>query len=156
MRCMKPLPLVIQGGMGVGVSSWQLARTVSRQGMLGVVSGTVIDGVLARRLQQGDPDGHMRRALAAFPCPDTAREVLDRWFVEGGLPADKPYERVSMPTLKMSPDRLKLMVVSGFVEVWLARERASTTFHLDASFRSSSLRSPATAPARYRLARCAS
>ncbi len=122
MRCMKPLPLVIQGGMGVGVSSWQLARSVSRQGMLGVVSGTVIDGVLARRLQQGDPEGHMRRALAAFPCEDTAREILDRWFIEGGLPAGQAYERVSMPTLKMSPDRLKLMVASGFVEVWLARE----------------------------------
>lgn len=31
------LPEIIQGGMGVGVSSWQLARAVSTAGQLGVV-----------------------------------------------------------------------------------------------------------------------
>jgi len=31
---------VIQGGMGVAISDWNLARTVSAQGQLGVVSGT--------------------------------------------------------------------------------------------------------------------
>ena len=61
------LPRIIQGGMGVAVSSWQLARTVSRAGELGVVSGTGLDIVLSRRLQDGDPDGDVRRALAAFP-----------------------------------------------------------------------------------------
>ncbi len=35
----KFLPLVIQGGMGVGVSNWRLARAVSSLGQLGVVSG---------------------------------------------------------------------------------------------------------------------
>jgi nitronate monooxygenase len=32
-------PLIIQGGMGAGVSDWRLAQAVSRQGHLGVVSG---------------------------------------------------------------------------------------------------------------------
>ncbi|MEY4348419.1 MAG: hypothetical protein RIS43_838, partial [Actinomycetota bacterium] len=32
------LPVIIQGGMGVQVSSWNLAREVSRAGQLGVVS----------------------------------------------------------------------------------------------------------------------
>ena len=45
------LPKIIQGGMGVGVSSWRLARAVSALGQLGVVSGTALDQVLARRLQ---------------------------------------------------------------------------------------------------------
>ena len=67
MARVRELPEVIQGGMGVGVSSWRLARSVSRVGGLGVVSGTALDVVLARRLQDGDPGGHMRRALAAFP-----------------------------------------------------------------------------------------
>ena len=58
-------PVVIQGGMGVAVSSWQLASTVARTGQLGVVSGTALDIVLARRLQDGDPGGHARRALAS-------------------------------------------------------------------------------------------
>ena len=59
-------------GMGVAVSAWQLARAVSLTGQLGVVSGTALDLVLARRLQIGDPGGHMRRALAigmALPTP---------------------------------------------------------------------------------------
>ena len=81
-------PLVIQGGMGVGVSAWQLARAVSRTGQMGVVSGTALDTVLARRLQLGDLDGHMRRAMAAFPVPEIAQRVLDRYFIEGGKAAD--------------------------------------------------------------------
>ena len=60
-------PLIIQGGMGAGVSNWVLARAVSKTGQLGVVSGTALDSILARRLQTGDLDGAMRRALAAFP-----------------------------------------------------------------------------------------
>ena len=40
--------------MGIGVSNWTLARAVSRQGQLGVVSGTAIDTVLVRRLQDGE------------------------------------------------------------------------------------------------------
>ncbi|QES44938.1 hypothetical protein DEJ49_31590 [Streptomyces venezuelae] len=35
-----------------------------------VVSGTALDAVLTRRLQLGDPDGDVRRALAAFPVPE--------------------------------------------------------------------------------------
>ncbi len=44
------LPRVIQGGMGIGVSNWVLARAVSLKGQLGVVSGTGIAIVAARRL----------------------------------------------------------------------------------------------------------
>ena len=60
-------PQIIQGGMGVAVSDWRLARAVSQQGQLGVVSGTALDVVLARRLQLGDPEGHLRRAMSEFP-----------------------------------------------------------------------------------------
>jgi len=63
------LPRLIQGGMGVGVSSWRLARAVASRGHLGVVSGTAIDAVFVRRLQDGDPGGHLRRAMARFPVP---------------------------------------------------------------------------------------
>ena len=60
----RSLPPVVQGGMGVAVSGWRLARAVSSAGQLGVVSGTAMDTVLARTLQDGDPGGHYRRALA--------------------------------------------------------------------------------------------
>ena len=61
------LPKIIQGGMGVGISGWKLARAVSLTGQLGVVSGTALDQILARKLQLGDLDGHLRRAMACFP-----------------------------------------------------------------------------------------
>lgn len=116
------LPRVIQGGMGVAVSSWQLARRVSMAGGLGVVSGTGLDIVLARRLQDGDPDGDVRRALAAFPVPEIAAEILERYFVEGGKAADAPYLPTSRPSLDPSLRADRLIVAANFVEVWLARE----------------------------------
>jgi NAD(P)H-dependent flavin oxidoreductase YrpB (nitropropane dioxygenase family) len=121
------LPAVIQGGMGVGVSSWQLARSVSRAGGLGVVSGTALDLVLARRLQDGDPGGHARRALAAFPDQAMARRVLDHYFQPDGraLSPDgvpRPYRPVPKLTLRQTLEQQELAVVGNFAEVWLARE----------------------------------
>jgi NAD(P)H-dependent flavin oxidoreductase YrpB (nitropropane dioxygenase family) len=86
-----PLPPVIQGGMGVAVSSWPLARAVAAAGQLGVISGTALDAVLARRLQDGDPGGHLRMALAAFPVPEMAEHVLARYFRLGGRGPGEPY-----------------------------------------------------------------
>ena len=40
-------PTIIQGGMGIAVSSAHLAREVAMHGQLGVVSGTAIDSVVA-------------------------------------------------------------------------------------------------------------
>ncbi len=82
-------PVIIQGGMGAGVSSWRLAQAVSRFGQLGVVSGTALDQILVRRLQDGDPGGHMRRGLAAFPFPAMADRILRAWFIPGGKPSHR-------------------------------------------------------------------
>lgn len=49
----KSLPKIIQGGMGIRISSWQLAREVARKGGLGVISGTAMDVVFVRTLQDG-------------------------------------------------------------------------------------------------------
>lgn len=117
-----PLPPIIQGGMGIGVSNWQLARTVSMLGQLGVVSGTVIDTVMARRLQDGDPGGHVRRALAAFPDPEIAAWILDSYFVEGGIGPDERYRPVPRHTLSSAQRLVELTVAAGFVEVYLAKE----------------------------------
>jgi NAD(P)H-dependent flavin oxidoreductase YrpB (nitropropane dioxygenase family) len=117
----KQLPEVIQGGMGVGVSSWRLARAVANSGGLGVVSGTAMDLVLARRLQDGDPGGDMRRALAAFPVPGLAAGILDRYFLPEGR-SGAPYRPVPKLTLRQSPEHQALAVVANFAEVWLARQ----------------------------------
>ncbi len=115
-------PPLIQGGMGIAVSSWRLAREVSRRGQLGVVSGTALDTVLARRLQDGDPEGHVARALAAFPVPDVAERVWRRFYRPGGRGPDVPYRPITKLTLNPSVASLELAVVANFAEVWLARE----------------------------------
>jgi nitronate monooxygenase len=115
-------PTIIQGGMGAGVSSWRLARAVSRLGQLGVVSGTALDMVLARRLQDGDPGGHMRRGLDQFPFPAMAERVWKCLYVPGGKGEREPYKALPMHA-KESPRELKeLCIVANFVEVFLARE----------------------------------
>ena len=115
------LPVVIQGGMGVGVSSWMLANAVARTGQLGVVSGTALDVVVARRLQDGDPGGHVRRALADFPLPDVAHRVVEQYFRPGGRDGE-PYRPVPRLALRHDQHRDELTVVGNFVEVWLAKE----------------------------------
>jgi NAD(P)H-dependent flavin oxidoreductase YrpB (nitropropane dioxygenase family) len=108
--------------MGVGVSHWRLARVVSRLGQLGVVSGTVLDTVLARRLQSGDVGGHMRRAMEKFPIPQAAAEALQRYFRPGGLPPGTPYAALPMHQQVMSKAHERLAILAAFVEVHLARE----------------------------------
>lgn len=115
-------PKIIQGGMGAGVSSWQLARAVSRAGQLGVISGTALDQILARRLQDGDPGGHMRHALAHFPFPQMAERVWQAYYIPGGKKASAPYRCPPMP-VKDNPRQLsELCMVANFIEVYLARE----------------------------------
>ena len=117
-----PLPVLVQGGMGVAVSSWRLARAVARTGQLGVVSGTALDVVLARRLEDGDPGGDVRRALAAFPVPAAAQRALDRHFRPAGRPPGTPYSPVPRLGLRHSRAAQELAVLGNFVEVWLAKE----------------------------------
>ena len=115
-------PPIIQGGMGVGVSGWQLARAVSGMGQLGVVSGTAIDVVMARRLQSGDPDGDVRRALAHFPVPAVAEWILEAYFVAGGIAPDALFRPVPRHTLSSAQRLVELTVAAAFVEVFLAKE----------------------------------
>jgi nitronate monooxygenase len=118
----RELPPIIQGGMGIGVSGWRLARAVSRCGQLGVVSGTALDSVMVRRLQEGDPGGHLRRAMAAFPIPGLAAWVLDRFFRAEGLPPGTPYKLLPMYRQGASPAREQVTMLANFVEVFLAKE----------------------------------
>jgi nitronate monooxygenase len=115
-------PIIIQGGMGVGVSGWQLARAVSLTGQLGVVSGTAIDAVMVRRLQLGDSGGHVRRALAEFPYPEMADRILDRYFVPGGKSPEAPLAATPVLTAQPTQAQQELVVAANFVEVFLAKE----------------------------------
>lgn len=108
--------------MGVAVSGWKLARAVSRAGQLGVVSGTGLAIVLVRRLQLGDPDGQLRKALQNFPVPGVASRVLAEYFIPGGKAPTAPFKPAAMPTLQYSTTLTELTVAANFVEVFLARE----------------------------------
>lgn len=108
--------------MGVAVSSWKLANTVSKLGQMGVVSGTGIAIVLTARLMNGDEGGHTRRALAHFPFQDVAQAILDKYYVEGGIGPDKGYIRQTMWTHNPPAVLNQLTIAANFVEVWLAKE----------------------------------
>lgn len=119
---MRPIPKLIQGGMGVGVSDWRLARAVASLGQLGVVSSTGLDTVLVRRLQDGDAGGHLRRACSHFPWPEVAGRVLQRWFRPAGRPSGERYGMLPLYVHRTDPERDALVVLANFAEVWLARE----------------------------------
>lgn len=116
------LPRIIQGGMGAAVSSWRLASQVAQAGQLGVVSGIGLDMVLARRLQDGDKDGHLRRALAAFPVQAIAQRALDHYFLPNGRDDAQPYAAVPKLAIVQTREAQELAILGNFVEVWLAKE----------------------------------
>ena len=115
-------PKIIQGGMGVGVSNWRLANAVAKIGQLGVVSGTALDSVLVRRLADGDPGGHMRRGLDAFPFPEMAQRIWEEYYIPGGKAAVAPYPLPPMHQRRDLRKVVELCIVSNFVEVYLARD----------------------------------
>ncbi len=136
----RPDPMIITGGMGVNISCWLMARIVSMMGELGVVSGTALEVVYPRGLQNGDPGGHVRRAFAELArrqpaFAESLTKLLDKYFIEGGKTADKPYKAVPMGKLvpvdgTAGPDSFWeplrelqiLTIASNFAEVWLAKE----------------------------------
>jgi nitronate monooxygenase len=119
---MMQFPKIIQGGMGVGVSNWRLANVVSKLGQLGVVSGTALDSLFVRRLAEGDPGGHVRRGLDAFPFPEMAQRIWDEYYIPGGKAALAPYPLPPMHQRRDLRKVVELCIVSNFVEVYLARD----------------------------------
>lgn len=115
------LPQIIQGGMGIAISNWRLARTVAEMGHLGVVSGTAIDTVHSRILQEGDKNGVLRNIYKTFPYPDMVKRVLDRWFSPEGKPSGAPYKSIPLASDKPGKALLDLTILSSFAEVALAR-----------------------------------
>lgn len=140
---------LIQGGMGVYVSNWRLARAVASErcgATVGTVSGTALDVVYVRLLQLGDPGGHARRALAAFDDTfqvSVGQQICARYFVAGGKAPDAHFklgpmvavrgkiagdphthapDQPEMLPLTLSPDVVELLIATGFAEVWLAKE----------------------------------
>lgn len=113
---------IIQGGMGIGVSSWELAREVSLLGQIGTVSGTCVEVVFARLLQEGDLGGHIKRAFAHFPIPEIAERVYRTYFVKGGKQKGEKFKNVPMFSLSPSHHLAEFAVCANFAQIWLAKE----------------------------------
>lgn len=140
---------LIQGGMGVYVSNWRLARAVAseRPGVTaGAVSGTALDVVYIRLLQLGDPGGHVRRALAAFDAQfnvQIGQKICAEYYLEGGKAAKARFKNAPMHTVRIANDSnslpatlptdqpvdllldddlIELLIATSFAEVWLAKE----------------------------------
>jgi nitronate monooxygenase len=116
------LPPLIQGGMGIGVSNWRLARAVAQAGQLGVVSATALNTILVRRLQRGDPGGEVRAALRQCPLRRAAERIQARYFVPGGIASGQRFRLAPVFTVTPSMDLLELTIVANFVEVFLAKQ----------------------------------
>ncbi len=125
-----PDPELIQGGMGVGISGWQLAGSVAEAGeridrlVLGVVSGTGLAITMVLRLRRGD--SNTRRALDAFPVPEIAQGIIERYWLNTDRSSrsripPKP-EILVNGSDERKADLAKLLVVANFAEVWLARQ----------------------------------
>lgn len=124
------LPELIQGGMGVGISNWELARSVAIAGekldkrVLGVVSGTGLPILMVNRLQRRDPNAIM--ALEAFD-PVIAQEIFDEYLPPEGK-ISKRYRIPPKPEIlvtgtdEMKAKMTKLAVAAAFSEVWLAKQ----------------------------------
>jgi nitronate monooxygenase len=116
----RPNPWLIQGGMGIAISGWPLARAVAREGQLGVVSGTAIDNVFARRLQDEGADDELREVLAGFPLQSAVEDALAQFATKKRLPS-APYRVAPMLTHRSAQRSLDLLVLAAYVEVALAK-----------------------------------
>lgn len=116
------LPRIIQGGMGVAISDWNLAKAVSKEGQLGVISGTGIANIMIARLTDGDIGGHIQRALAAFPFQDSVTRILEKYYVPNQSKEKPTYKRPTMWTMRPPKSLNELTVIANFVEVFLAKE----------------------------------
>jgi NAD(P)H-dependent flavin oxidoreductase YrpB (nitropropane dioxygenase family) len=106
--------------MGVAVSHWPLARTVASAGQLGVVSGTGIDTVFVRRMQDRGIDDELQSILERFPCQSVVEKVVARY---GSRRRSRhgQYRGVPMPTHRNLPSAQDLYVLAAYAEVAQAK-----------------------------------
>jgi NAD(P)H-dependent flavin oxidoreductase YrpB (nitropropane dioxygenase family) len=131
MKTLSELRKIIQGGMGVNISSWFLARTVSLLGQHGTISGVEIERITARVLQLGDPGGHIRQALRHFPFPHIAEKVIKAFYVEDGGKPGQVFKNTPVISLRPSPLLIALMICSNFAVVWLAKQGHSNPISIN-------------------------
>lgn len=114
------LPQIIQGGMGIAVSDWKLAKAVAKTGQLGVVSGTAIENVMIRRLQNGD--NQTLKALLNFPIKSVAETIIKKYYLAEGKKEAQPYRLAPLASIPLKKELSDLLIAANFCEVFLAKE----------------------------------
>lgn len=117
----RAMPIIIQGGMGVNVSSPQLANAVSKASQpgretLGTISGTAVERVMARMLQEGWKEAqNIIEALQDFPFPEIAEKIIKKYH-------NNP--RIGMPVFTVNPSRdlIELTVCANYSFVKMAKK----------------------------------
>ncbi len=120
----KELPDILVGGMGFNITDWSFTNLLARLGILPTLSGVGAHTLVTRILQEGDIGGHIRRASKYFPFQknNNAERVINKYFVEGGIPKGKKYKVIPNIPLEPNEDLIDLMIFSNFALVWLAKE----------------------------------
>jgi nitronate monooxygenase len=106
--------------MGIAISGWPLARAVASAGQLGVVSGTAIDNVFVRRLQENGVDADLQAVLDQFPLQSVVDDVLND-FASRERSASEPFRTLPMLTHRSTDRSIDIVVLASFVEVALAK-----------------------------------
>lgn len=110
-----------QGGMGVDISNWILARESAMCGGTGTTSSALADQVLVRILQNGDPGGHFRRALSNFPfLRNEVDDIIEKYYVPLGNPVK--YKFAKPLSLNSDRESILLVVLANYCNVYLAKE----------------------------------
>ena len=117
----RQLPWLIQGGMGIAISHWPLARAVAMAGQLGIVSGTAIETVFVRRLQDHGVDDGLRKVLEGFPDQSVVESALARYTKPRRPGSNTPYKAVPMLTHRNVHATQDLLVLAAYAEVAQAR-----------------------------------
>jgi nitronate monooxygenase len=113
---------IIQGGMGVGVSGWRLAKASAKAGAIGTVSGTAVANLLAVALQKGDEGKHFHRALKHFPFQEIVKIVLDEYYVKDGIAKGEKLKEIPMWSFTPPRKLVALTICAIYAFVWLAKE----------------------------------
>ena len=126
-------PILLGGGMAVGISSPELIRQVSSHEIrglgagrcLGITSGTAAANIMVRRLQLGDT--RIRAALDALiekvpALEPEVNELHQRYFVDGGTPKGRAYANVRPFDLKPPRVLQLLTIAANFAVVWECKQ----------------------------------
>lgn len=124
------MPMLIQGGMGAGISNWEMARAVAVAGeklgksVLGVVSGTGLPTIMVGRLRRGDANA--KRALEEFDKKtglEIGKEIVEK-YPPGTLrfPPKPEFLVLAKVNEKTRKEMRNMAIASSFVEVFLAKE----------------------------------